>query len=125
MNEDVTRHPVAYCRYVCTACPGGADGCPGCKQGGGDEGCHQRVCCSAKGLSGCWECTDFPCDQGPYASDEWRGLSIGMAQAARDLGVDIFLARVRAIMGERMDFALYRHQSPEDIRALLDGPSGG
>ena len=53
---------IAYCGLACIVC-GHKEGCSGCR----DEGCHGKSwcknynCCRGKGLSGCWECGDFPC----------------------------------------------------------------
>jgi hypothetical protein len=34
----------------------------GCKGGGGWKDCPFRKCCSEKGLSVCYECSEFPCE---------------------------------------------------------------
>ena len=54
---------LAYCGLACCVCGENA-ACAGCKNDGcGDrENCVPRVCCLKKGLKGCWECADFPCD---------------------------------------------------------------
>ena len=30
------------------------------------EGCYQYDCCRGKGLNGCWECPNAPCDNGVF-----------------------------------------------------------
>jgi hypothetical protein len=113
---------VAYCGYLCGACPGTAQGCPGCKAGGGDTDCPQRTCCAEKGLQGCWECGDFPCSAGPYGSEEWRGLSVGCATSVKCLGAALYASRTVARMGNPIDFAQYRGKSVDEITSLLCDP---
>ncbi|MFA9380184.1 MAG: DUF3795 domain-containing protein [Acetanaerobacterium sp.] len=53
---------VAYCGLACALCGQNAT-CAGCR----NEGCTSRDwcksynCCRERGLSGCWECAEFPC----------------------------------------------------------------
>lgn len=53
---------VAYCGLACCVCGQNAE-CAGCRNEGctGREWCKNFRCCREKGLSGCWECTEFPC----------------------------------------------------------------
>ena len=56
---------LAYCGLACCVC--GQNGtCAGCRSAGcvGREWCHNRNCCVEKGISGCWECSRFPCGEG-------------------------------------------------------------
>jgi len=54
---------IAYCSLACCLC-GENSHCPGCR----NEGCQNKYwcksfnCCKQKSLNGCWECSDFPCD---------------------------------------------------------------
>ncbi|HPE16847.1 MAG TPA: DUF3795 domain-containing protein [Oscillospiraceae bacterium] len=54
---------VAYCGLACCLCSENAS-CPGCRNGGCEEKtwCKSFTCCREKGLSGCWACPDFPCE---------------------------------------------------------------
>ncbi len=36
--------------------------CTDCRAGGGDPNCKMRACVKERGLAGCWECADLPCD---------------------------------------------------------------
>jgi len=36
--------------------------CRGCKAEGGNPECAIRLCVKEKGLAGCWECDQFPCE---------------------------------------------------------------
>ncbi len=52
----------AYCGLACCICSGNTT-CAGCRNEGckDKDWCKNFNCCKAKGLNGCWECTDFPC----------------------------------------------------------------
>jgi hypothetical protein len=30
-----------------------------CRNGGGNPSCRPRVCCTKRGIAGCWECGEF------------------------------------------------------------------
>ncbi len=53
---------IAYCGLACAACEQN-ETCLGCRDDGctGREWCKNLTCCKARGLSGCWECDQFPC----------------------------------------------------------------
>jgi len=52
---------MAYCGLACCLC--GDKDCPGCRNEGcsGKDWCKNYSCCREKGISGCWECGEFPC----------------------------------------------------------------
>jgi hypothetical protein len=54
---------VAYCGLACCVC-GENETCAGCRNEGckEKEWCKSFQCCKQKGLNGCWECSEFPCD---------------------------------------------------------------
>lgn len=54
---------IAYCGLACCVCSEN-DSCAGCRNDGckDKEWCKSFLCCKEKGLDGCWECSDFPCD---------------------------------------------------------------
>lgn len=54
---------IAYCGLACCLC--GHNSCPGCREDGCKERewCKNLKCCREKGLSGCWECGEFPCNE--------------------------------------------------------------
>jgi len=61
---------IAYCGLICGLCdPSGECLCRNhqCRKLKSEAGCHQHDCCVRKGLSGCWECSDFPCDQDMFS----------------------------------------------------------
>ena len=53
---------LAYCGLACCAC-GENENCAGCRNAGcqNKEWCKHYNCCKEKGLTGCWECAEFPC----------------------------------------------------------------
>jgi hypothetical protein len=113
---------IAYCGLVCGVCVHAArerEGCPGCRQGGGDKHCYQRTCCQDYGLQGCWECDEFPCEHGYFGDAAWRGICIGSLECIRDLGPAEFVARLVSKVGTHMEIGDYRHRDPTEIRAWL------
>jgi hypothetical protein len=54
---------IAYCGLACCVC-GENQTCNGCRNEGckGKEWCKSYNCCKAKGIKGCWECSEFPCE---------------------------------------------------------------
>jgi len=54
-----------YCGLSCAAC-GGRNDCVGCRNEGctNKDWCKNFKCCKEKGLNGCWECSNFPCEGG-------------------------------------------------------------
>jgi hypothetical protein len=56
---------LAYCGLACCVCSESA-ACAGCRSEGcgGKEWCKNFKCCRERGLDGCWECDEFPCEGG-------------------------------------------------------------
>ena len=120
---------VAPCGLVCAVCANATpekEACRGCAEGGGDPDCPQRACSSERDLRGCWECGDFPCDQGYFAATEvaWRGVNIGSVLCIRDLGLDEFVDRLVSSLGPMVEYGDYRHRTPKEIRRLIRGDTG-
>lgn len=65
---------VAYCGLLCNLCV--SDGSCNCKvnshcgKRNTSEGCFQYNCCTSKGIQGCWECEDSPCDKDMLAKGQ-------------------------------------------------------
>ncbi|BAI61123.1 conserved hypothetical protein [Methanocella paludicola SANAE] len=61
---------IACCGLICRLCHLAGD-CDGCRNTASKcsnhsdhwGGCYQRKCCRGRGIKGCWECGDFPCDK--------------------------------------------------------------
>lgn len=60
-----TKDKLAYCGLACILCSERGN-CLGCKSGGckEHEWCKNYNCCREKGINGCWECDEFPCNEG-------------------------------------------------------------
>lgn len=56
---------IGYCGLACCVCSEN-ENCKGCKNEGcqGKDWCKNYDCCRKKGLNGCWECDESPCDGG-------------------------------------------------------------
>ena len=78
---------MAYCGLACCAC---AADCPGCKKGGCERSgwCGIHVCCREKGLTGCWECAWFPCDQPMFEKLRVRTFVDLIARMGEDCMID-------------------------------------
>lgn len=76
---------IAYCGLACCVCSENKF-CPGCQAGGCDihGWCKNYKCCSEKGLSGCWECIQFPCEGGMLDKPRVRAF----AQFAKEYGTN-------------------------------------
>ncbi|NLG49790.1 MAG: DUF3795 domain-containing protein [Chloroflexi bacterium] len=109
---------VAYCGLVCGACPGRQE-CVGCHAGGGEANCKPRLCGSARGLNGCWECAEFPCEQDFLQNEDFGGLCTGFIRVAQKLGPEALARRVIARFGSPMDFEAHRGRQADDVMALL------
>jgi len=111
---------VGYCGLLCSVCQPFTEGvCTGCRVGPADPGCHQRACCIEAGIEGCWDCVSFPCEEGYFGMEEWRGLCCGSVRAIRALGVEEFARRVRRTMGDVVDHGNWMFKTEPEILGLL------
>ena len=113
---------IGYCGLACGVCTHACN--PDCRGGGGEKGCHHRDCCVEKGLEGCWECAEFPCENGFFASTgdtAFRGVNIGSVLCIQQCGKEEYLRRVVARFGKTVDYGDYRFLDPEDVRKKLCG----
>jgi hypothetical protein len=114
---------VAYCGFVCFVCAGQC----ACKESdeNGDPNCHQRDCCREKGIEGCWDCDEFPCNLGAFANDDYGGLAMGGVLCIRKVGLGRFVELARANLSP--DFGVYRGRDAEEVLAILmgEGPDPG
>ena len=65
MNEKELLNGVGYCGLVCLYC-NGCDSCRDKEKGVpiDDIECFHRRCSIKNGLDGCWDCNEFPCEEG-------------------------------------------------------------
>ena len=89
MTVEEIASSIGYCGLVCKMC-GLCAGCKsannGCRKQMSPEGCYHYHCCIQKGLNGCWECSDFPCDQDMFTADKDLRLK-AFVRCAREDGV--------------------------------------
>lgn len=126
MHIEMLSETVAPCGLVCGLCKNTTPekgSCPGCKSEGGDAKCHQRLCTREKQLTGCWECGEFPCDNGFFAKSDhtWRGLCVGSIQRIKQHGVDAYLQRLVSRVGNVVEYGDYRFKTPEEIARAFCG----
>lgn len=79
---------IAYCGLACCLCSENAR-CPGCRADGcpGHGDCQNYACCREKGLTGCWECPEFPCGAPMLQKVKPRAF----ARFAKENGVEALL----------------------------------
>jgi hypothetical protein len=73
MNIKEVADSIGYCGLVCKFCHESNE-CEGCKSDHNccgrrlsQNGCHQYSCCVEKGINGCWECEQGPCDKDMFS----------------------------------------------------------
>jgi hypothetical protein len=115
---------LAYCGWICAGCAGLKEGCPGCRAGGGEEGCTVRTCCIEHGYGGCWECAEMPCDLGTFGNAEFRGVTTAILRTAQILGLAGALVRVRERLGDVIDYAALSGKTEDEVLALLNDEQG-
>lgn len=66
---------IAYCGLACCVCSHN-EGCLGCRNEGCTiwEECKSFHCCKEKGIAGCWECDEFPCDNPMFEKPRVRAF---------------------------------------------------
>jgi len=79
MNAIQIEKSIAYCGLICALCSAGAScSCKinnHCSKKLSADGCFQYDCCTEKGLDGCWECSDAPCDKDMFTPIEDNRIS--------------------------------------------------
>lgn len=85
----VGRLGLAYCGLACSLCSENAN-CKGCQNLAQPcfEGCENFSCVRERGLSGCWECPDFPCGKGMHGRNP---RARAFVKFAREYGADRLL----------------------------------
>lgn len=75
MTLEEIQDNIGYCGLVCKLCHLACE-CDGCKSSRNccgrhlsKTGCFQYKCCVGKGIVGCWECSDFPCDEDMFSKN--------------------------------------------------------
>jgi len=69
--------------------------CEGCPAGGGNPDCAIRICAKEKGLAGCWECDQEPCEKLGEIDEGYPGV-VENRQRIREIGLEAWLAEQKA-----------------------------
>ncbi|HBF39637.1 MAG TPA: hypothetical protein DDW50_20265 [Firmicutes bacterium] len=97
---------IGYCGLVCKMC-GLCAGCKSenncCEKQRSPEGCYHYHCCIQKGLNGCWECGEFPCDQDMFSVDKDIRLK-AFVRCAREDGVGMLAEYLKRNAGNGMEY---------------------
>lgn len=125
MNE----RSIAYCGLICDFCsPDGGCSCKSdnhCGKRLSPEGCYQYNCCTAKGLSGCWECPDSPCGIDMLAKDKIKMRAF--VRCIKEDGMDKFIEYINqnkekgVIYHREGVFGDYDLPTEEEVLDLLRG----
>lgn len=72
MTQQEIKKSIGSCGLVCALCSYSTS-CAGCRCKSDD--CDVKVCCKDKGLSYCFQCTDYPCDRGIHSNIRLRAFN--------------------------------------------------
>jgi hypothetical protein len=115
---------VAYCGLVCMldSCYENCDGCRSGK-GCGDNQCFQKVCCTTRGLYGCWNCPEFPCGKGYFADfHPSHGQFVGCVRYIKEFGLENYVAAIIRNQGKGLKYGLngaYGDKTETEVMSLL------
>ncbi len=119
---------MGYCGLACCLCAQNGT-CPGCRSGGckDREWCRNRSCCIEKGLNGCWECADFPCDTGLLKKPRARVFAAFAAVHGEEMLLDRLEANEKAGLLYHYEGQLIGDYDVPDtadgiLRLLVSGP---
>lgn len=81
---------IAYCGLVCKLCNAGKTGeCKGCREK--CNGCSIKECAKIRNINGCWECSQFPCEEKIFENKRIRVF----LQCAKDEGLHSLAAYLK------------------------------
>jgi len=116
---------LGVCGLACVLCS--AEDCLGCKMRAAKEGCDCSIykCATAKGLDGCYQCDDFPCEEDMHKNIRNRAFNL----YAKRHGKTALLERLRINYesgityhkpdGSKSDYDLL--ETEEEVLRLIDG----
>lgn len=81
--------------------------CLGCLGGGGNPNCAIRICAKEKGLPGCWECDEDPCDKLAQIDGTYAGTGKNR-QRIREVGLDAWLAEQKTLVESGYSYLVER-----------------
>lgn len=104
INVEEIRESIAFCGLVCKLCNEGVSGlCKGCRQK--HDQCSIKVCCHGKNLDGCWECKEFPCEEGMFMNSKIKAF----IQCAKDEGLN----KLAEYLKKNNDNGIYYHNKDD------------
>lgn len=93
---------ISCCGLVCRLCHL-AEQCEGCRSVLSicgcrtlPEGCYQYNCCQEKGIEGCYQCEEAPCDKGMFGKEH-------------DLRLRAFIRYIKEHGKDRLAYCLYQN----------------
>ncbi len=117
---------VAYCGLACCICGQNAT-CTGCRNEGctNKQWCKSFNCCKEKKLNGCWECSEFPCDNPMLSKPRVRAFAEIIAEYGEEKLVDSLEKNEKAGMVYHYEGQLLgdydKPTSVDDIKRLVLG----
>lgn len=92
---------IAICGLVCGLCSYNT-GCPGCRRKNGD--CSAKKCCSEKGLQFCFECDEYPCEEGMHVGIRSRAFnSVAKTEGVSQLAEYLYHNHLNDIYYHKVD----------------------
>ena len=116
---------VACCGLICAldSCYKNCDGCRSGK-GCGDSQCFQKECCKKRNIDGCWQCSDFPCENGYFSDNNTsKGQFVGCVQFIRKEGIEKYVERVIRNSSQGIKYGLkgdYANKTIEEVLKMLE-----
>jgi hypothetical protein len=115
---------VAYCGLICPldSC---FENCGGCRNGKGcgDKDCFHKICCNKKSIKGCWECNEFPCNEGYFKEEnKSSGQFIGCVRYIKEEGLLNYIEAVKVNSNQGIRYGLggdYGNKQEETVIKLL------
>lgn len=90
---------IAFCGLACCVCGQNA-ACAGCRNEGckDKDWCKSFSCCKNKRINGCWECSDYPCDNPMFGKLRVRAFAEIIAEYGEGKLMDLLEANEKAGM---------------------------
>jgi len=83
---------LGYCGIACSLCGLYSKGCPGCAAGvAGGFDCSVGKCAAAKGVEGCYACSEYPCGEKILQGKRSKAF----IRYVREFGNQAFIERLR------------------------------
>ena len=113
---------VGRCGLVCSLCDAVEKyQCVGCRKGGGpDADCFQLLCTLEKGIDGCWDCVEFPCDKGMFAAtNSIAGICVAFVLCIKKNGIQAHLDHIKKNVGHSIFYADWQKETSHEILEVI------